>query len=99
MSGPRRTHNTLGHRKLAELVAQHGSLLEVARQARVAYSRLLRIVDGVEPRASDALALALLGIEIPDWGNSTLKKATAEEDVAPIDATASEGTGARVEAA
>ncbi len=67
MPGPRRTQNTVGHAKLAELVASLGSLLAVARRARVDYGRLLRIVDGVEPRAGDALALTRLGIDVSDW--------------------------------
>ena len=69
MSGPRRNHNSVGQKKVAALVITYGSLLEVARRSGVGYPRLLRIVDGVEPRASDALALVPLGIDIADWAS------------------------------
>jgi|HubBroStandDraft_1064217.scaffolds.fasta_scaffold03680_8 hypothetical protein len=79
MPGFRRTHNSLGRKKLSALVTAYGSLLEVARRSGVTYPRLLRIVDGIEPRASDALALVALGIEVSDWSSVTEPSGTASD--------------------
>ena len=63
----RRNPNTAAHAKLHALIAERGSLKAISVASGVAYPRLLQIMGGVEPRASEAAALAVLGVPVSDW--------------------------------
>jgi hypothetical protein len=63
---PRRT-DTVGHAKLQQLKLSLGSLKAIGLKAGVPYYRIIRALNGFDPRTSDALALVPLGIEVSDW--------------------------------
>lgn len=63
--GRAKRHNSVGHVRLR----QHaGELREAARAAGISYVQLLRVLDGMEPRANVvAYAHVTWGIQPMDW--------------------------------
>lgn len=56
-----------GHERLHADLRAGKSLAEIARDAKIRYSRMIRIIGGSEPRAQEVMLLAAYGIPPEAW--------------------------------